>query len=165
LVFEFKFEFWIESNWQKPIQPIRPSGPVQPTRAWLSRPARVWVGQTDPAQLLSPSSLAPVDPLATGSRCRRLAIPADSGDYRRRHLGQITRLHLLFQRLQLEIAESSSPRRSGWCFPSGSVIAIRLRSGASSSFLHCACCATLRGPLCVCTPVEASFVVLPAVLR
>jgi hypothetical protein len=42
----------------------------------------------------------------------------------------------------LEIAESSPPRRFGWCSPSGSVATNRLRSGASPSPHSCACCAS-----------------------
>jgi hypothetical protein len=83
----------------------------------LGHQARVWVGQTDPTQTASshslPLSLALESSLANPSRlCHRLAIPADSGEFRRCHLGRVAHLRALFHLHQTVLPAASSPRRS-----------------------------------------------------
>jgi hypothetical protein len=71
--------------------------------------------------------------------------PGDSGQLRwppSPMLGQNGRLHFLYQLLQLETAETSSPRRSGWFSPSETAATNRPQFDAPPSLLSCACCAT-----------------------
>jgi hypothetical protein len=85
---------------------IWPAGPTgllaQPAHlVRLNQPARVWVGQTDPAQ---PSLASPLPLELAGDldrRRRHLATPAISGDPRRRYLDRM-------------VASTSSTNSSSW---------------------------------------------------
>jgi hypothetical protein len=110
--------------------------------ARLIQPARVWVGQTDPAQ---PSLALPSPSRARWRSGSPPSPPGHSGHLRwplPPMLGQNGRLHFLYQLLQLESAEISPPRRSGWCSPSETAATNRLRFGASPCLPSRACCAT-----------------------
>jgi hypothetical protein len=76
--------FWIKSNWQKPIQPIWPPGPNQPTRRGLA--ARLGSGSNhrpSPAPVASPLSppttlWRPGSPPPLPGRSGRLRRPSPS---------------------------------------------------------------------------------------
>jgi hypothetical protein len=74
-------------------------------------------------------------------RRRRLAALANSGGFRRRHLGRNARLSTPYQLHQVESSAASSPRRSGWSLPSRSAVSGHPRCGASPSWglLRCLC--------------------------
>jgi hypothetical protein len=153
----------------RPNWPIWPVGPTDlPAHlahlAGLNQLARVWVGQTDPAQ----PSLAPLSHSRARWRPnhlrRRPAILAVSGDHHRRYLGRNTRPSVLFHLHQVIPTAASSPRRSMVGSRTGFHIGFASNLGISSS-PSLMPAVLLRGDqVWVCTPVEAPFVVLPAVL-
>jgi hypothetical protein len=112
---KFKIEFGLKPTG---FSPAHQAGPKpQPT---------CWVGQTDPDSQLVSLTLSRV-PLANPScRRHRPAILVNSGDLRRRHLGQTMRPNDLCLLHQVDLADATSPRRSIAISGSGSARSDRL---------------------------------------
>jgi hypothetical protein len=154
ITFEFKFGILIKSIGQSQFGPTGLL--AQPAHSGSAKPTRLGSGSVKPTQPspIRPLSLSLVEPSGElDRRRRRLAPPANPGGHRHRHLRRITRPSTPYQLHQVESPTASSPRGSGWSFPSGSAVSEHPRCGASPcwsllsqlSLLRCLCLAVLAG--------------------
>jgi hypothetical protein len=129
LALKFEFEIYFEQNGLGPIGPAGLTGLVKPNRLGSRSVNRPSPAQPPHPLSHSSSSLATLD-----RRRRHLASPASPGGLCRRPLGRNTLLCALSQLHQLESSAASSPRRSGWSFPSGSTASEHPCCSASPSW-------------------------------